>query len=133
MPEAPPPEYPFDLPPRLTKESVRQSIDEMWSALADCPDDGEGGLERAKVEAAAAERELLRRLQRQQRLDFAAPALLQACQYPRHGDTAGLLEHAADMIDASVPDGWHSWFTPHLRRAAGYIRAAITLAEEGTR
>lgn len=56
--------------------------------------------------------------------------LLEACRYPRHGDTAKLLEMAADHIDQNTEPGWQSYFTPHLRNAAKGIREAIRQAEK---
>lgn len=54
-----------------------------------------------------------------------AERLAAACLYPRYRTTALLLEKAADMIDARVPEGSFSFFTPHLRRAADGMRAAL--------
>lgn len=62
------------------------------------------------------------------RLFRAAPDLLAACHYPRHGDTATLLEKAADLLDKDCKPGWQSYFTPHLRRAAKTMREAIAKA-----
>jgi hypothetical protein len=54
--------------------------------------------------------------------------LVNALKYPRHGDTAKLLEKAADMIDTQTEEGWSSYFTPHLRRAAKMVRKALERA-----
>lgn len=57
--------------------------------------------------------------------------LIQALTYPRYGDTAKLLEKAADDIEKYTNrDGWTSYFTPHLRRAAKRIREALAFVRE---
>ncbi len=65
------------------------------------------------------------------RLLAAAPDMFEALKYPRHGDTAKLLEKAADLLDKQADpkgEGWKSYFTPHLRRAAEGIREALDKA-----
>ena len=63
-----------------------------------------------------------------EQLDEAVKAL----RYPRYGDTARLLDKAADFIDHLQADGGSvSYFTPHLRRAAEDIRAVLAQHAEG--
>lgn len=63
-------------------------------------------------------------------LDAERDRLREACKYPRYGDTAKLMEEAADLLDKQVKEGWSSFLTPHLRRAADRIRQALQPKEQ---
>ncbi len=57
--------------------------------------------------------------------------LREALGYPRHGNTAGLLREAAKNIDNLVGEGYASYLSPHLRRAAERIDAALAAQSNG--
>ncbi len=63
---------------------------------------------------------------------LAGPDLLAACKYPRFGDTAALLDKAADALDVEAKaegPNVQSLLSGHLRRAAKNIRKALVKAK----
>lgn len=54
--------------------------------------------------------------------------LYEACAISHCGDVPTLLDRAAELLDANLKPRRRSFFTPHLRRAAKEIRAALKAA-----
>ncbi len=104
----------------LNREAVERQISEMWDAIGSIPSLDSEGLAQAGIDASRIERNLRDRLEKQERVEAAAPELLEALR--------GLFEHCA-MVHKHWGDNNNQ---REAEAAIAAASAAISKAEGGT-